>query len=148
MLILPGGLLLTRKLWRITHKLSTAQNGFMSSFWMIRQLTHRWSPQKKKTKKKTLISYNPNLVAEMVRFFTMLNFFGACGRKIVPRFLHRNLLKSKKFILFPSITLQKNRQNGGSLQYYKATSLFNKRRLSFGRYFLSVIIFSHISLQF
>ena len=39
------GLLLMRKLWRIAHKLSIAQKGFMSSFWMIRQLTHRWNPQ-------------------------------------------------------------------------------------------------------
>ena len=59
--------------------------------------------KKQKKKKNTLISYNPNFVAEMVRFFTMLNFFGACGRKIVPRFLHRNLLKSKKFISFDHI---------------------------------------------
>ena len=56
------GLLLMRKLLRITHKLSIAQKGFMSSFWMIRQLRHRCSPQKQ------LIPYNPTFVAEMVRF--------------------------------------------------------------------------------
>ena len=39
---------------------------------MIRQLTHRWSPQKQ------FIPYNPNFVDEMVRFFTiaeMVHFF-------------------------------------------------------------------------
>ena len=30
-----SGLLLMRKLWRITHKLSIAQKGFMSNFWIL-----------------------------------------------------------------------------------------------------------------
>ena len=111
------GFLLMHKLGRITHKLSIAQKGFMLSFWMIRQLTYQWIPQKQ------LIPYNPNFVAEIVRFFIVMNFFGAYGKKIVPRFLHRNLLKSKK--IFQSIILQKNRHNDGNLRYYKFSSLFN-----------------------
>ena len=96
-------LLLMRKPWIIIHKLSIAQKGFMSNFWMIRQLTHWWSLQKQ------FIPYNPNFVAEMVRFFTILNFFGACGRKIAPGFLHGNLLKSKKFISTNHIAEKKTR---------------------------------------
>ena len=109
------GLLLMHKLWRITHKLSIAQKGFMSSFWMICQLTHRWRPQKQ------FIPYNPNFVAKMVSS-QYLTFFGACGRKIVPRFPHRKLLKRKKNISTKHIV--EKRQNGSNLQYYKVTSLF------------------------
>ena len=62
-------LLLMRKLWRITHKLSIAQKGFMSSFLMMRQSTHRWSPQKQ------FIAYNPNFVTEMVCFLHNTELF-------------------------------------------------------------------------